>query len=262
MVSFLLQSMYESGSLLRSIVGVCPRLERMELACGHKPAFPLESFSKAIYHLRKLRSLSLTLIRFPGDNSLNNSAIRLALANPRLHHFTITFIPSNNITIPLPLPYPLVSHPYTYLESGTYTLETDEHGLPVSMGVVERVGLAGSWEFELGLKLRDVGFRFVRIMIMGIAGLWVSGSGKWAGSTPDVVVKRYKIDMRPRRCGWRADGGFMGWAWLLLEGSKAGEDLRMLVFLVLLFWTTLWGFFIFGEGRTGFFGSEIKRDVL
>jgi hypothetical protein len=43
-VSFILQSMYESGSLLRCVVACCPRLERLELACGQKPAFRLVSF--------------------------------------------------------------------------------------------------------------------------------------------------------------------------------------------------------------------------
>lgn len=42
-ISFVLHSMYESGSLLRSLVGSCPRLERIEMECAHKPSFSMVS---------------------------------------------------------------------------------------------------------------------------------------------------------------------------------------------------------------------------
>jgi len=40
-ISFVLHSIYESGSLLRSLVGSCPKLERLDLGCGHVPSFTL-----------------------------------------------------------------------------------------------------------------------------------------------------------------------------------------------------------------------------
>jgi hypothetical protein len=43
-VSFVLHSMYDSGSLLRSLFTACPELEHLELICAHKPSFQLVSF--------------------------------------------------------------------------------------------------------------------------------------------------------------------------------------------------------------------------
>ena len=43
-IGFVLGSMYESGNLVRSLVGACPKLRRLELVCGHKPSFPLVSY--------------------------------------------------------------------------------------------------------------------------------------------------------------------------------------------------------------------------
>jgi hypothetical protein len=43
-ISFVLHSIYESGSLLRSLVGSCPRLERLDLGCGRMPSFTLVGF--------------------------------------------------------------------------------------------------------------------------------------------------------------------------------------------------------------------------
>jgi hypothetical protein len=46
-ISFVLHSIYENGSLLRGLVGSCPRLERLDLGCGRVPSFTLvgRSFS-------------------------------------------------------------------------------------------------------------------------------------------------------------------------------------------------------------------------
>jgi hypothetical protein len=43
-ISFILHSMYDSGSLLRSLVQSCPRLTHLELTCAHKPSFQLVCF--------------------------------------------------------------------------------------------------------------------------------------------------------------------------------------------------------------------------
>jgi hypothetical protein len=43
-ISFILHSVYDSGSLLRSLVLSCPRLAHLELTCAHKPSFQLVCF--------------------------------------------------------------------------------------------------------------------------------------------------------------------------------------------------------------------------
>jgi hypothetical protein len=62
-ISFVLHSIYESGSLLRSLVGSCPRLERLDLECGHMPSFTLvgRSFSAVLRMMNQL----LTFILIP-----------------------------------------------------------------------------------------------------------------------------------------------------------------------------------------------------
>jgi len=76
--------------------------------------------------------------------------------------------------------------------------------------------------------------------------------GKWRGSATSVV-RRYKVDLRPGRDRWsRGAGGATGLVRLVMEGSKAGEEFRLLVFLMLLFWFALCGFIFVGmEGRVG-----------
>ncbi|KIM83187.1 hypothetical protein PILCRDRAFT_819402 [Piloderma croceum F 1598] len=227
-ISFVLHSIYESGSLLRSLVGSCPRLERLDLGCGHMPSFTLDSFSKAIQHLRRLHTLSIALVKFPSEDSLSTNAGLIARANPRLRHFTITFIP-RKASIFLPLPRPLTSHPFAYLESGTYTLMTDEHGLPVCLSAVERIGQASSWGWHFGF---DYG-------LSAILGGYLGGG--------EPCVKRYRIYLRP---GVRSTG-LMSWVGLVTEQSRAGEELRLLVLMMVLLCLTAWGFLIVGMGRKG-----------
>jgi len=40
-ISFILQSMYDSGNLLRSLIQSCPLLRHLDLTCAHKPSFQL-----------------------------------------------------------------------------------------------------------------------------------------------------------------------------------------------------------------------------
>jgi hypothetical protein len=60
-ISFVLHSIYESGSLLRSLVGSCPRLERLDLECGHMPSFTLvgRSFSAVLRMMNQLLTFIL-----------------------------------------------------------------------------------------------------------------------------------------------------------------------------------------------------------
>ncbi|KAF8893410.1 hypothetical protein BD779DRAFT_1669709 [Infundibulicybe gibba] len=100
-ISFMLHSMYDSGNLLRSLIASCPRLRHLELTCGHKPSFQLDSFSKTIRGFPKLRTLHLTIVKYPGDETLASGATRIAKSNPQLEKFSLTFIPP---AYPLPLP--------------------------------------------------------------------------------------------------------------------------------------------------------------
>lgn len=125
----------------------------------------------------------------------------------------------------------------------------DDHGLPVSMGVVERVGKGGSWGEGIGMSFR-FGFE---------AGLGVMSSamGKWASGGSGV--RRYKVDLRPgRRCGPLNHGGkagMMEWIGLMMEGSKAGEEMRLFMCLVVLMCMAVWGFLVVGDAGIALVGA-------
>ncbi|KII92598.1 hypothetical protein PLICRDRAFT_172671 [Plicaturopsis crispa FD-325 SS-3] len=143
-IAFALHSMYDSSSLLRSLTSSCPQLRHLELTCGHKPSFQLESFAKTIRRFPKLRSLALTIVKYPGDESLSTGAAHIARANPRLRTFTITLIPPS---FPLPLPFSpwalRLCVPPVHA-TGTYVLACDHHGLPTQLTAHEqRVWLYG-----------------------------------------------------------------------------------------------------------------------
>ena len=98
---------------------------------------------------------------------------------------------------------------------------TDEHGLPVCLSAVERIGQASSWGWHFGF---DFGLS---------TALWVHLEGG------GPRVKRFKIYLRP---GGEPTSGVMGWVGLVMERSKAGEELRMLAFMMVLLCLTAWGF--------------------
>jgi len=101
------------GNLLGSLIQSCPKLRHLELTCGHKPSFQLvsiiqfqfffllfwpkvviqDTFAKTIRDFPKLRSLNLTIVRYPGDETLTSGAAHIARSNPRLRNFKLTFIP-------------------------------------------------------------------------------------------------------------------------------------------------------------------------
>lgn len=55
-------------------------------------------------------------------------------------------------------------------------------------------------------------------------------------------MHRYRVDLRPGL----GKAGLKAWADLLTERSTAGEELRMLMFLTLLFVLAVWGFLVVG----------------
>ncbi|KAJ3896175.1 hypothetical protein GG344DRAFT_72444 [Lentinula edodes] len=205
-ISFMLHSMYDSGNLLRSLIASCPNLTHLELACGHKPSFQLELFAKTIRGFSKLRVLHLTLVKYPGDDTLATGAARIAMTNPRIQHFSLTFLPP---TYPFGFPFPFLTFlpfPYRSRDSGSFTLTCDKHGLPQTLRGFERRRLL--WPFGLGQTYR---------------------------------MRRYINDLRPAGSPGRRQTGFQGIVELLFENSAAGEELRMLLFCGLLVFLAIWG---------------------
>ncbi|KAG6336620.1 hypothetical protein ID866_2459 [Astraeus odoratus] len=205
-------SAYEGGSLVRSIVGACPRLTKLELICTRSPSFTIDTFAKIIRVLPRLHHLRLTLVRSRQEEPLPLCAALLARSNPQLRTFSITFI-----SPALPLPVPLSTEisvnggepSYRYLESGNYVLRTDEHGLPASLVCTER---KTSRTFPLSLPAVET--------LLPL-------------STPTKKY-RYEIDLRPKT---KKGLG------LIFEKSAAGEEIRALMMILSLGGVALWMFF-------------------
>lgn len=157
--------------------------------------------------------LHLTIVRYPGGESLSAGAERIALTNPRLEKFSLTFLPP---TYPLPLPFaiPLLPFPLRMRDTGSFTLTCDKHGLPMTLRAFERRRLI--WPLGLGYSSR---------------------------------TKRYVRDLRPAGAPGRRKPGLEGLLNLLLDNSSAGEELRMILFCAFLVCLALWGFFANGKPR-------------
>ena len=146
-ISFSLESGYDSHTILRTIVSACPQLLHLDLTCTCKPSFYLvsnlffqvfgsnysfdssflqEAFSRTLRSLTKLRTLSIALVKVPGEEPMQSAAVRIALSNPRLMRFQIAFLPAHGLVrrslIP---PRPI--------EQGRYFPVRDTHGTPVSL---------------------------------------------------------------------------------------------------------------------------------
>lgn len=89
-----------------------------------------DAFSRTLRNLTKLRTLSLTTVKVPGDEPMQAGAARIALSNPRLTKFAIAYIPANK---PIRRGY-LPPQP---LEIGRFVLVCDIYGIPVSLLVWE-----------------------------------------------------------------------------------------------------------------------------
>ncbi|TFK44191.1 hypothetical protein BDQ12DRAFT_620074 [Crucibulum laeve] len=205
-IAFTLHSMYDSGNLLRSLIQSCPNLRHLELTCGHKPSFQLDAFAKTIRGFPKLRTLHLTIVKYPGDETLATGATRIARSNPRLNKFSLTFIPPVH---PVPLPFAIPYRPFSFpaRASGCFELSCDQHGLPLSLHAMEHNRLVWPW------------------------GLGVSST-----------TKKYVQDLRPLGAPGRRKTGLRGVLNLLFERSSAGEEMRMIVFCTLLVCLAMWGF--------------------
>lgn len=214
-ISFTLHSMYDSGNLLRSLIHSCPQLRHLELTCAHKPSFQLDAFAKTIRGFPKLQTLGLTIVRYPGDETLSSGAACIAKSNPRLRRFCLTFIPP---VYPVPLPFSLAYRTFPFSipsrASGEFELVCDEHGLPVTITAHEHSKLMLPW--GLGVTSR---------------------------------TRKYSKDLRPP--GFASENGrtgVLGLLGLAVERSSAGEEVRVMLFCSLLLCLALWGF-VCGKGK-------------
>ena len=251
-VSFVLQSGYDGFGILRSIATAGPRIKHLDLTFSHKPSFYLvcrfgypkcilislmflfshaqEMFSRTIRSLSKLRTLKLTVVKVPGDESMADGAVRIARSNPGLRRFSIRYIPRNYYDRPAPHPPRTTDQASifefrNFLEIGKFELRCDRHGLPVTLygrEWKERLRLGGwtSWASSLVLLPVELTSR----VGSGIRSL--SGVNRFTR-----LVKRYERDMRPPG---HPDVRKLGFVELMMHGGAAGRELRMLVFSMAL----------------------------
>ncbi|KIY70655.1 hypothetical protein CYLTODRAFT_419611 [Cylindrobasidium torrendii FP15055 ss-10] len=205
-ISFHLHSIYDSGNLLRSLVTSCPYLTHLQLTCTQQPSFQLETFAKAIKGFTKLRTLDLAIVRYPGDDSLAMGAERIALTNPRLRAFSLTFLPFSH-PFHQPLSFPLLLFNIRSSARGNFRLMCDEHGLPHCLRAYERRRVVWPWIFGHSTRTRQ-----------------------------------YTVDLRPSGFPGKAQGGMLGFMTLLTESSSAGEEMRMFLFCLLLLSLAIWGY--------------------
>ncbi|EKM54414.1 uncharacterized protein PHACADRAFT_185339 [Phanerochaete carnosa HHB-10118-sp] len=127
-ISFSLESGYDSNGVFRTIASACPQLQNLDLSCTSRPSFALDVFSRTLRSLTKLRTLSLALVKVPGDESMQAGAVRITLSNPRLARFKIAFLQSSRA-----LRRSLTSTAPRVLEQGRYVPIRDAHGIPVGL---------------------------------------------------------------------------------------------------------------------------------
>ena len=147
----------------------------------------------------------MTIVRYPGDETLSSGAARIARYNPRLQNFSLTFIPPvYPVPLPFSLPYRPFSFPFPVRATGAFDVTCDHHGLPLSMIAVERSSFV--WPLGMGVSTRS---------------------------------KKYKRDLRPMGFPGMRRKGIRGFLNLMVEKSSAGEELRMILFIG--FWDSLQG---------------------
>ncbi|KAL1695456.1 hypothetical protein GGG16DRAFT_109124 [Schizophyllum commune] len=146
-VAFILNSSYDSQNILRSLTNACPKLQNLELRCTQKQAFSMSEFSKCIRCFTRLRTLRLAVVKTPGDD-LARSAAQIARVNPRLEHFTLTFLPP--VKRGFLSVFPALSVDIPASATGRFTLVTDTHGLPLSLAAHEQQCVA--WPMGLGVS--------------------------------------------------------------------------------------------------------------
>lgn len=232
-ITFALEHGYDNGGMLRMLVAVCPNLQHLDLTCACKPSFTLvnvcrflpplrhtlvitslinlslffslllliwlgqDAFTRTIRPLCKLTSLDLRIIKSQKEESFSTCGTRLARSNPRLRTFSLNFI------APTPFP-PRREAPITNIQSASYELVSDHHGLPAALLVCERS--RKPWYRSGGIRL---------------------GGGGRGGED----VKRYSVEMKPNGDPEKRKSG---WGGLIREQTKAGEEIRCILYCVTL----------------------------
>ncbi|KAI0675265.1 hypothetical protein C8Q78DRAFT_965506 [Trametes maxima] len=253
-VTFAIQGGYDSNGVLRTIVASCPHLLDLDITCTTKPSFFLDAFANALRGLARLRTLSLALVRMPGEEPMHTGASHIALANPRLKAFSIAFIPA----------HPSSENTAPPLERGVFELTCDTHGIPVCLHVTQWHTIpwlwlslwawAGAWPLPrsadalasvgvaewFAAAASALGIETPRALLDNRAntpGVGVVGALAQRRSTRKPTVQRWVLDLRP---SGHPDAAPKGVAALLVERSPAGEEARLMVFCLCLLMLTMW----------------------
>ncbi|KAH9929500.1 uncharacterized protein BXZ73DRAFT_48097 [Epithele typhae] len=208
--TFSIQGGYDSNGVFRTIVSSCPHLLDLDITCTTRPSFFLDAFANSLRGLSRLRSLSLALVRMPGEEPMHLGAARIALANPRLKTFSIAFIPIHA--------HDAQDAAESALECGTFELTSDPHGIPVCLHVVQKRARCWPWQRAAGV---------------GPA----AGLAECEGGRDRVAVRRWVHDLRP---SGHPDVRQKGLGELFVERSPAGEEARLMVFCLGLLGLTVW----------------------
>jgi hypothetical protein len=175
--------------------------------------FAKDTFAKAIRGFPKLRTLNLTIVKYPGDATLAIGATRIAKNNPHLHHFSLTFTPPvYSVPIPFAMPQCPFLLPFPARVCGSFELSCDEHGLPLKLSAVENLNFDWPWGFGISSRSRI-----------------------------------YTKDLRP--FSGRRKSGFVGVLSLIFEQSSAGEEMRMILFCTFLAFLAACGILINGTHK-------------
>jgi hypothetical protein len=204
-IAFRLEQGYDNGSVLRSIAAACPHLRHLDFTLACRPSFTIDTFARCIRPLGQLRTLALRIVPSQGEVSLRTSGVRLVRSSPRLQSFELVFLPRTDTrTFSLPTPTLPISRSSQYI----YT--------PMR---AQAIFALSTDAHGLPLALRVVERR---------ACLF------WPGES----VQRSTIDMRPAGApGTQRPPLFA----LVLEGSPAGEEARMLLSCAVLMAVVIWG---------------------
>lgn len=217
-----------------------------------------DAFAKTIRGFPKLRTLNLTIVKYPGDETLASGAVRIAQSNPRLQKFSLTFIP------------PLFPPPFPFAWAPDTTLGND--GAPAYLGA----GFGAVGSILVPIQPFSISFSFLPlpkyVCTQGLFSLVTDAHGLpltlqaaessrviWPWKLGETVRSRkYETELGPfgRRRGGRGGfgrgiGGLRGLMSLMLERSSAGEEVRMILFCTALVILAAWGFAVGGRRGIG-----------
>ena len=199
-LSFLMETVCITNTLLKALVASCPQLHHLSLYCGKQPSIHLDSLSRSMRGFKNLRSLDLTIVHHPRETStLAATATEIAKVNLQLEKINLALIP------PRPPPVHVSSmgdesDVNAFVEStemeekgnhvtGSYTLSREQNGTPQTMVAIESRESRSLWPFSWERKMKR---------------------------------RRYELDLRPGSVS-RAD-----LITIITEKTRAGEELRFL----------------------------------